>query len=205
MTDKLDFGNAENDGLSGFDTATDTDGFDLEGFDSATGETTVPAGIYCCEIERGELTKTKGGKTAYRLLFRILAPAKHAGFKLWRWFTLEDRPSMERAKAALAPFNFKTASDLRADYPPFGEKVYCKCLVTQKSDGPYGPSNDVQRFVPDKGPGESDAAVPLPPKPLSKPTGNRFAVSLGGEEGGNSTAPPPGELGSSPDLTALFH
>ncbi len=203
MTDKLDFGNAEDDGLNGFDAAPDPDGFDLGGFDSATGATTVPAGIYLCEIERGELTKTKTGKTAYRLRFKVVTPAQHAGFKLWRWFTLGDQSSMERAKAALAPFDFRTSADLRAEYPPFGETVHCRCIVALKKDGAYGPSNDVQRFIPDKGPG--DAAVPVPPKPPSKPPANRFAVPLGGEEGGSPAAPPAGEIGASPDLTALFN
>ena len=205
MTDKLDFGNSEDDGLNGFDTAQNPDGFALEGFDSATGATTVPAGVYLCEIEHGELAKTKAGKTAYRLRFKVAAPEKYAGFKLWRWFALGDAAGFNRAKAALAPFNFKTAADLRAEYPPLGESVYCKCLVTLKNDGAYGPSNDVQRFIPDKGPGDAGADVLLPPKPPAMPPTNRFAVSLGGEEGGSPAAPPRGELGASPDLTALFN
>ena len=205
MTKKLDFGSADDDQLNGFDSAPDTSEFDLGGFDHATGETTVPAGNYLCEIERGELIKTKTGKSAYRLRFKIVAPEKYAGFKLWRWFTLEDQPAMERAKAALAPFDFKTAAHLRAEYPPLGETVYSRCLISLKNDRTYGPSNDVQRFVPDEGPGDSDAAVPLPLKPPSKPPNNRFAVLPGGEEGGSPAAMPPGELGGSPDLTALFN
>src|SRR4051812_43511763 len=103
MSEKLNFGNGDSDPLAGFDSAPDPSGFDLSGFDSATGATTVPPGTYLCKIERGELTTTKTGKIAYRVRFVVVEPATHAGFALWKWLTLADAAGFNRAKAALAP------------------------------------------------------------------------------------------------------
>jgi hypothetical protein len=70
----------------------------------------------------------------------------------------------------------------------------------------------VERFKVAKGPVEPDTAVPLTSEPSSKPpkkspkkpSTNRFAVPLEGKEEVSPTEPP-GELGASPDLTALFN
>lgn len=175
MSSPLNFGSSGNPfddtKLSGYD-APGPAGFDLDGFDKADGTTTVPAGVYVCKIERGELTATKAGKTAYRLCFKTVEPSQHAGFTLWRWYVLADAAGMNRAKAALAPLGLTTAADLRAAYPPIGKDVYVKALVTLKHDAQRGASNDVERFEPCD-PLASAVAPPNPfAVPLTPPAGN---------------------------------
>lgn len=169
MSAPLNFGNSGNPfddtAVGGYDAAAGNDGFDLDGFDKADGTTTVPAGVYVCKIERGELTKTKAGKTAYRLCLKTVEPAAHAGFTLWRWYTFGDTAADNRAKLALAPLGFKTSADLRAAYPPVGKDVYVKALVTLKADPQRGPSNDVERFEPCPPP----AGAVTPPNPFALP------------------------------------
>ena len=80
MSEKLNFGNGENDPLNGFDAAPGPDSFDLSGFDAATGATTVPPGKYVLRIEEGKLKPTNAGKQAYRLRFAVVEPAAQAGF-----------------------------------------------------------------------------------------------------------------------------
>ena len=140
----LNFG--EGDFLNDFDKAPDPNGFDLSGFDAATGKTVVPAGLYCCRVERGELATTKAGKTAYRLCFKTVTPAEHAGYTLWRWFTLADAAGQNRAKKALAPLGLLTGDDLRRPFPPLGKDVFVRALVTVRNDPQYGETNDVERF-----------------------------------------------------------
>lgn len=168
MSAPFNFGSDGNP-FDGFDNASGSDGFDLAGFDTADGTTTVPAGVYVCRIERGELTKTKAGKPAYRLCLKTVEPAAHAGFTLWRWFVLADTAGMNRAKNALAPLGFSNSADLRASYPPIGRDVYVKALVTLKNDPQRGPSNDVERFEPYSSPvGNSTAPSPFA-VPLDEP------------------------------------
>jgi len=164
MSSPLNFGNAGNpfdddDRLTPFDA----DGFDLSGFDTADGTTTVPAGVYLCKIERGELTKTKAGKLAYRLCLRTTEPAEHAGFTLWRWYVLADAAGWNRLVNAIQPLGFTQKDQLRAVYPPIGKDVYVKALVSLKNDPQYGPSNDVERFEPCDPP----AAAVAPPNPFA--------------------------------------
>ena len=168
MSSPLNFGNAGNpfdddDRLTPFDA----DGFDLSGFDTADGTTTVPAGVYLCKIERGELTKTKAGKLAYRLCFKTVEPSQHAGFALWRWLLVGngDAAADNRAKNALAPLGLTSKVALRATYPPIGRDVYVTALVTLKNDPQRGPSNDVQRFEPCDPP----AGAVAPPNPFAVP------------------------------------
>ena len=151
------------DSLPGFDDAPGT-GDDLSGFDTASGDAFVPAGKYICLLEKGELTTTGKGKNAYRLRFKIVAPAEHAGRTLWRWLIL-DADGMHRAKTALAPLGLTSSAKLQEEYPPFGEDVYCQCLVTVKTTEQYGTTNDVQRFTPC-------------PAPVSATVANPFAVDL---------------------------
>jgi len=167
MSAPLTFGDGSNpfagdDHLTPFDCTAD---IDLSGFDAADGTTTVPAGVYLCKIERGELTQTKAGKTAYRLLVKTVEPAAHAGFALWRWYVLADAAGANRAKAALAPLGLTTSADLRRAYPPIGQDVYVTALVTVKNDPQRGPSNDVERFERCDPP----ASAVVPPNPSAVP------------------------------------
>lgn len=164
MSSPLNFGSNANP-FDGFDSAHGNDGFDLDGFDKADGTTTVPTGVYVCKIERGELTKTKREKPAYRLCLKTVEPPELAGYTLWRWYVLADAAGLNRAKNALAPLGIKTSADLRASYPPIGTDVYVKALVTTKNDPDRGPSNDVERFVPCPPP----AGVVTTPNPFAIP------------------------------------
>ena len=128
MSEKLNFGNVD---LTAFDASQAPGEFDLAGFDTATGQTTVPAGLYILRIESGELTTTKKGKPAYRLRFKTVEPNEHAGFTLWRWCLLDDAAGMNRAKAALAPLGITTVAQLREVYPPYGQDVYVREWVKQ--------------------------------------------------------------------------
>ncbi len=130
--------------LESFDAATDPADA-LAAFDAATGATCIPAGKYLCRLEAGELVTTKTGKPAYRLRFVVVEPAAHAGFTLWRYFVLNDKPNADRAKTALAPLGLRTSADLkRTPFPDSGRVVICGVLVAiQKSDPTR---NDVERF-----------------------------------------------------------
>ena len=166
--EKLNFNPSD---LGGYDAAGTTGADDLAGFDAATGATFVPAGLYLCKLEAGDLLRTKStGKQAYRLRFSIVGPAEHVGFALWRYYTLDDKAAMNRAKAALAPLGLQTGADLRkSPFPETGRSILCRVLVTvqQKPDGSTG--NDVQRFTVEK----DDRTPPNP-----------FAVPTDGGEGG---------------------
>ena len=174
MTAPLDF-----DSFPNFDENPGNGDGDISGFDSASDQTYVPAGTYTCKIECGELTTTSTGKTTYRLRFSVVSPAQHAGHTLWRWLTLHG-DGMNRAKAALAPLGLTTSAKLREEYPPFGEEVFCLCLVTLKTTTQYGTSNDVQRFKPCPPPvaPASGSTGPAPPNPFAVPPDDQL-------EGGN--------------------
>jgi len=172
MSGSLNFGNGANpfgsssQNLDGFDAAPSLDGVDLSGFDNADGKLTVPAGVYLCRIERGELIVTRAGKPAYRLRFATVEPAEHAGFTLWRYFVLADAAGFNRAKIALAPLGIRCADDLRKAYPPIGTTLYVRALVTIRpaKDG-YPESNDVERFELCDPP----AGTVAPPNPFAVP------------------------------------
>ena len=175
MSAPLSFGNAgspfDDTKLSGYDSAPGADAFDLAGFDKADGTTTVPAGAYLCRIERGELKKTKAGKTAYRLLFSTVEPSQHAGFTLWRWLLVGngDAAADNRAKNALAPLGLTNKVALHAPFPPSGKEVFVRALVSLKNDPQYGPKNDVERFEPCDPP----AGAVAPPNPFAVPLDNQ--------------------------------
>jgi len=179
MSSPLNFGSSGNPfddtKLSGYD-APGAPGPDLSGFDTADGTTTVPAGVYTLKVERGELTTTKAGKTAYRLCFKTVEPSAHAGFVLWRWYVLADAAGMNRAKAALAPLGLTTSADLRRPFPGFKD-VYVKALVTLKHDRERGPSNDIERFEPCPAP----AGAVAPPNPFAVPLTPPDAAGEGGK------------------------
>jgi hypothetical protein len=159
------------DDLGAFERAADpTDA--LAAFDSASGETCIPAGWYSCRIEAGELLTTKSGKPAYRLRFAVVGPAEHAGFTLWRYYTL-DAANAGRAKAALAPLGLNTSADLRrAPFPEVGRLIRCKVLVAIQKNDPS--RNDVERFIVERDErGGGDTGTPA-----------RFALPEEREEGG---------------------
>ena len=164
MSAPLNFGGNGNP-FDGFDDAPGPDGFDLSGFDTADGTTTVPAGVYVLRVERGELTRTKAGKMAYRLCFKTVEPAAHAGFTLWRWYVLADKAGWNRLVNAIQPLGFSHKDQLRASYPHIGKDVYVRALVTLKNDPERGSSNDVQRFEPCDPP----AGAVAPPNPFALP------------------------------------
>lgn len=138
----LDF-NSE--ALGAFDNAPDPADA-LAAFDAATGATCIPAGEYLCRLDAGELLTTKTGKPAYRLRFSVVEPAAHAGFALWRYYVMHDKPSAERAKAALAPLGLCTGVDLRrTPFPEPGRTIICKVLVTIQKNDPT--RNDAERFT----------------------------------------------------------
>ncbi|OWK35546.1 hypothetical protein [Fimbriiglobus ruber] len=173
MSTPLNFGSSGNPfDKPGFDNAPGPDGFDLSGFDKADGTTTVPAGWYVCRIERGDLKWTKSKKPAYRLCFKTVEPAAHAGFTLWKWYVMADANGENQAKIALAPLGLTTAANLRAVFPPTGRAVHVKALVTVKADPQRGPSNDVERFE----------LCPPPADTVAAP--NPFSVPLDDKEGG---------------------
>lgn len=163
MSEKLNF---DNDDLRGFDAANSADGADLSGFDAATGATFVPAGTYLCRIDEGKLVVTRGGKNAYRLRFSVVEPTEHAGFTLWRYYTLHTREDFNRAKQALAPLALTTSADLRRwPFPETGRVLLCRVVVgvQTKPDGSTG--NDVIRFnvERDDRAAANPFAVPLDP------------------------------------------
>jgi len=171
MTAPLNF-----DSFPNFDDAPGQGDGDISGFDSASGQTHVPAGTYLSKIECGELTTTGSGKNAYRLRFSVVTPTQHAGHTLWRWFVLDTAAGMNRAKTALAPLGLTSSAKLREEYPPFGEDTFCLCLVTVKITPQFGTTNDVQRFKPCPVP-DAPASGIAPPATAPVPA-NPFALPL---------------------------
>jgi len=164
------------DDLGAFDKASDP-ADELAAFDNATGTTHVPAGVYLCQLEAGELATTRTGKQGYRLRFVIVEPSEHAGFAPWRWYTFADAASANRAKAALAPLGISTSADLRRiPFPESGRTILCRVVVgvQQRPDGT--PGNDVVRFSIERD--ERDGN--------STSTAARFALPSEREEGGNA-------------------
>lgn len=165
MTQALDFNDPS---LAGFDSAPG--GYDLSGFDTATGDTTVPAGTYLCRVESGELKETASGLPAYVLRFSVVAPAEHSGATFWNWSMLAGQTAINRSKKELAPLGLRTLAQLQSPFPPDGEEVFCQCIVTVRDSEEYGPRNNVKRFTRcDPPEGEAAAPASLP---------NPFAVPL---------------------------
>lgn len=143
-------------------------GDDLSGFDAASVETAVPPGDYLCRLERGQLARTKAGRTGYRVCFAV-AEGPHAGFTLWRWY-MTGGDAARYSKAALAPLKLNNSDDLRRQpFPGPGRAVLCRVTVTAKPRPDGTPGNDVERFAV-----VSDDTAPA----------SRFAAGLGGPEGG---------------------
>jgi hypothetical protein len=162
------------DDLGAFDRAPDPADA-LAAFDSATGATFVPAGVYLCRLEAGELVTTKTGKPAYRLRFVVVEPTEHAGFTLWRYYTFADSASANRAKAAVAPLGLLTSADLRrTPFPEAGRVILCRVLVGVQKDDPT--RNDVVRFTVERD--ERNTS--------STGTATRFALPENGGEGGSA-------------------
>lgn len=160
--------------LASFDSSHG--GHDLTGFDTATGETTFPAGTYICRVERGELVETSAGLPAYRLCFTVVAPAEHFGATVWSWHMLASQHAMNRAKKELATLGLQSLDQLRAPFPAEGQEVYCECLLTFTQSEVYGLRNNVKRFTrcsaPDGEAGSVVGSAAFPTLP------NPFAVSL---------------------------
>ena len=165
MSQALDFNNPS---LAGFDSAPE--GYDLSAFDTATGETTVPAGTYLCRVKCGELKETARGLPAYVLRFSVVAPTEHSGATVWNWSMLAGQTAINRAKKELATLGLKNLRQLQAPFPAEGEEVFCQCIVTVRDSEEYGPRNNVKRFTrcnPREGEAAASASLPNP-----------FAVSL---------------------------
>jgi hypothetical protein len=136
--------NGPNDDLNRFDSAGSGD---LSAFDEATGETVIPAGLYLCDVVRGELVTTKTtGKTAYRLSLDV-SDGPHRGFRLWRYYTFDTPSTANRAKFALAPLGLTTSAELRKPFPGPGRTVKVRALVAVQVRPDGTRSNDVERFT----------------------------------------------------------
>jgi hypothetical protein len=150
------------DDLGNFDNAPEPND-DLSAFDNASGVMVLPPGWYTCLLECGELWPTRTGKRAYRLRFRVTAPAEYAGFTLWRYYLPATDPN--RTKAALAPLGLRTVEDLRrCPFPEVGRRIVCKVFVTVQKNDPT--RNDVERFTvesDERDDGSAAARFALPP------------------------------------------
>lgn len=132
------------DDLNKFDTAGG-DG-ELAAFDSATGETCVPAGWYVCTVVRGELKPTKKtGKLGYRLLVEITADGPHKGFRVGRTFTFDSAYAANLAKNALAPLGLRTGADLRTLFPAPGRVITVRAFLSV-GEWEGRPKNDLERL-----------------------------------------------------------
>jgi hypothetical protein len=161
------------DDLGAFDRAPDPADA-LAAFEAATGATAVPAGVYLCRLETGELVTTRAGKPAYRLRLVVLEPTAHAGFTLWRYYPISDSASANRAKAALAPLGLHTATDLkRLPFPEADRLLVCRVLVGVQKDDPT--RNDVLRFTVER---DERGNTPA--------TAARFALTQKAGEGGRA-------------------
>ena len=58
-----------------------------------------------------------------------MADDPHRGFRLWRYYTLDNPAAANRAKLALAPLGLVTSADLRRPFPGPGRMVTLKVLV----------------------------------------------------------------------------
>jgi hypothetical protein len=150
MSEKLNFGNDGNaDPFGGFDQATTPGEFDLTGFDTATGATTIPAGSYLLKIERGELSTTRTtSKPCYRIRFRVIGSTPHDGFVVWKTLTLDGADAFNRAKRFLAALGITTSAKLREPFPEFGTEVFVTGLVSLRAAANGFPArNDVERVT----------------------------------------------------------
>ena len=165
--------------LRGFDAAPSLADVDLSAFDKADPRVVIPAGWYSCRIESGKLDATRTGKLCYKLRFIVIDPLEFAGRALFRTVMLDDAAAQARAKVLLGPLGLTSAEALRQPFPPLGEVVFVKALVTiQPERNGYPEANSVERFTPCDRPAEAT--------PTTTPA-NPWAVSLdGAEEGGGA-------------------
>jgi len=148
MSEKLNFGNGENDPLNGFDATPGPDSFVLSGFDAAPLRLTIPAGIYFCQIESGELTLEIGDLYFYWLKFVLVGPPAYAGFTVMRAYPLVNLVDLSLAKHDLDMIGLTTGKQLLEPFPPVGRAVYCNAIISLRNANNY-PINEVTDFLPD--------------------------------------------------------
>ena len=155
--------NFPTDHFGGFDSGNAAGFGDFGGFDSANGVTHVPAGVYVATIERGNATRTKTGKDAYQLCFKI-TDGPHVGFTVWEKMTFGVSASLTaRFRPMLAQLGLTTVADLLKPFPPIGRTITCKILVSVR-EYQGQTRNNVERFevVSNEDTATNPFAVPLP-------------------------------------------
>ena len=170
--------------LGAFDAAPDPQKIDLSAFDKADPRAVIPAGLYICRIESGELSTTRAGKLCYKLRFTVTQPPEFAGRVLFKTVMLHDAAAQARARMLLSPLGLTSAEALRRPFPPSpGKPIYVRALVViTPARGDFPEANSIERFTPCDPPADPDPVTPKPTTP--KPPVNPWAVSLDDEEGG---------------------
>jgi len=116
----------------------------IDAFDSATAESfgPLPAGVYVCRIERGQLKQTKTtGADCYTIRFAV-TEGDHAGATLWRVWTF-GKDAMRYAVADLRGTLGMTGETMRAPFPGRTEYVV-RLTVTQYVRQDLTVTNDVK-------------------------------------------------------------
>ena len=116
----------------------------IDAFDKATAESfgPLPAGVYVCRVERGQLGQTKTtGADCYTIRFTVLE-GDHAGASLWRVWVFSSS-AMRYAVADLKGTLGMTGETMRAPFPGRTEYVV-RLTVTQSVRPDLTASNDVK-------------------------------------------------------------
>lgn len=116
----------------------------IDAFDAATAESygPVPAGVYVCRIERGQLGTTKTtGADCYSIRFSV-TEGEHTGATLWRVWTF----SKDAMKYAITDLRITLGMNTDAMKSPFpGRTEYVvRLTVTQSTRKDGTASNDVK-------------------------------------------------------------
>jgi hypothetical protein len=120
-------------GLSAFDSAAPAPKYDP-----------LPPGIYHARVVRGEVTQTKAGHDAYRMVYEVI-DGPHAGrtlLKTWA-FTAKALPYSKRD---LAAFGLTTSAQLLAPFPEAGREYQVRLIVALQRGDDGIAHNDIKRI-----------------------------------------------------------
>jgi hypothetical protein len=133
-----------NDYTTAFDSTRNNQG--LSGFDAtqpAPAYSPLPAGIYIARVIRGEVTQTKAGHDAYRLIFEV-TEGPYAGRTLMRLWTFTPK-ALPYTKRDLAAFGLTSSQQLLSPFPESGKEYIVRLVVALQRGNDGTEFNDIKR------------------------------------------------------------
>jgi hypothetical protein len=120
-------------GLSAFDSAAPAPKYDP-----------LPPGVYAARVLRGEVTQTKAGHDAYRMVYEVI-DGPHAGRTLLKTWAFTPK-ALPYSKRDLAAFGLTTSAQLLAPFPEAGREYQVRLIVALQRGDDGIAHNDIKRI-----------------------------------------------------------